>query len=86
MHSASPEARFIAAAVPAINAARLLAVGSGLLPDAALIKSTSRRCAACVCMCVCLCESARCMCVGGLKLVMCYSAGQQPAAWLSPPP
>lgn len=40
--SALPEARFIAAAVPAINAARLLLVGAGLVDDPGLVKSTSR--------------------------------------------
>ncbi|GBF95757.1 phytol kinase chloroplastic-like [Raphidocelis subcapitata] len=42
LFSAAPEARFFAAAVPALNATRLLLVGSGALSDPGLVKSTSR--------------------------------------------
>ncbi|KAF8069540.1 phytol kinase 1 [Scenedesmus sp. PABB004] len=40
--SEQPQARFIAALVPSINLVRLLAVGSGALPDPGLVASVSR--------------------------------------------
>ncbi|KAI8463784.1 MAG: hypothetical protein J3K34DRAFT_494145 [Monoraphidium minutum] len=39
---AAPQARLLAAAVPLLNAARLLLAGSGALPDPGLVASTSR--------------------------------------------
>jgi dolichol kinase len=43
LFSAAPHARFVAAAVPALNAARLALVGSGVLPDPGLVASVSRQ-------------------------------------------
>lgn len=42
LFSSSPEARIIAAAVPTLNLIRLALVGSGVVSDPALVKSTSR--------------------------------------------
>jgi len=42
LFSAAPWARFVAAVVPALNAGRLLAVGSGVYKDDGLVKSVSR--------------------------------------------
>jgi phytol kinase len=41
-HSSLPTAQLVAATVPALNAARLALVGSGLVSDPGLVKSTSR--------------------------------------------
>jgi len=44
LFSAALSARFIAAAVPCLNAARLILVGSGVVSDPGLVRSASRSC------------------------------------------
>lgn len=48
LHSADPNARLYAAAVPAANLLRLVAVGAGVVRDAGTVKSMSREGDRCV--------------------------------------